>query len=81
MPSLHSSGCDSGVGLTRELTDASAKHIIRVVRESQRRGGRSTGSDANAINGKRTKRCMCGFTATGVHVCSGGEESRYVGMN
>lgn len=77
MPSLHSSGCDSGVGLTRDMND---KHVIRVVRESQRRGGRNASGDG-AISGKRTKRCMCGFTATGVHVCSGGEESRYVKFN
>lgn len=77
MPSLHSSGCDSGVGLTRDMND---KHIIRVVRESQRRiasGGRGAGGDG-AVIGKRAKRCKCGFAATGGHVCSAGEESRYV---
>lgn len=71
VPSLHSSGCDSGVGLTREINEGSTKHIIRLVRESQRRGRDSM------MSSKRSKRCMCGFAATGVHVCSGGEESRY----
>lgn len=73
MPSLHSSGCDSGVGLTRDMND---KHVIRVVRESQRRGGRAATVDGAVSERKRTKRCMCGFATTGVHVCSAGEESR-----
>lgn len=71
VPSIHSSGCDSGVGLTTQLNDASTKHIIQLMRDSQRRIGRD-----NIMKSKRTKRCVCGFAATGAHVCSGGEESR-----
>lgn len=68
--SLHSSGCDSGVGLSRELTAReSTKHIIRVMRESQRRERNSV------MSSKRSKRCNCGFT-NDAHVCSGAEDSR-----
>lgn len=71
MPSIHSSGCDSGVGLTTQINDGAAKHIIRLMRDSQRRTGRDS-----IMNSKRAKRCVCGYAATGVHACSGGEESR-----
>lgn len=68
VPSLHSSGCDSGVGLSRELNESPTKHIIHMMRESQRR--------ASIVAGNRLKPCICGFTS-GAHVCSAGEESRY----
>lgn len=62
VPSIHSSGCDSGVGLTSQLNDASSKHILHMMRDPQRR-----------IAGER---CVCGFGAAGPHICSGAEDSR-----
>lgn len=71
VPSIHSSGCDSGVGLTAQLNDASSKHILHLMRDSQRRNG-----CGDLINNKRGERCVCGFGAAGPHICSGAEDSR-----
>lgn len=71
VPSIHSSGCDSGVGLTTQLNDGASKHIMHLMRESRRR----IGCD-DLINNKRGERCVCGFGAAGPHICSGAEDSR-----
>lgn len=72
VPSIHSSGCDSGVGLTAQLNDASIKQVIKLMPDLPRRASRSN----ILMNNKRNKRCVCGYAATGIHVCSEGEESR-----
>lgn len=71
VPSIHSSGCDSGVGLTTQLNVGSNKQLVQLMRTSQRENMRD-----RMITDKRVKRCICGYAAAGAHVCNAGEESR-----
>lgn len=71
VPSIHSSGCDSGVGLTTQLNVGSNKQLVQLMRSSQRENMRD-----RMITDKRVKRCVCGYAAAGAHVCNAGEESR-----
>lgn len=68
VPSIHSSGCDSGVGLTTQLNAGASKQLVQMMRSSQR---------DRMITEKRVKRCVCGYAVAGAHVCNAGEESRY----
>lgn len=72
VPSIHSSGCDSGVGLTTQLNAGSNKQLVHLMRSSQRETLRD-----RVMSDKRVKRCVCGYAAAGAHVCNAGEESRY----
>lgn len=63
VPSLHSSGRDSGLDLSRERSESPSKQIVRIMRDSQMRG---------RIGSKR-KKCTCGHAEQ--HRCSG-DESR-----
>lgn len=72
VPSIHSSGCDSGVGLTTQLNAGVNKQMVQLMRSSQRENLRE-----RMMSDKRVKRCVCGYAAAGAHVCNAGEESRY----
>lgn len=71
VPSIHSSGCDSGVGLTTQINVGSNKQLVQLMRSSQRETLRD-----RMLTDKRVKRCVCGYAAAGAHVCNAGEESR-----
>lgn len=71
VPSIHSSGCDSGVGLTTQINVGSNKQLVQLMRSSQRETLRD-----RMLTDKRAKRCVCGYAAAGAHVCNAGEESR-----
>lgn len=72
VPSIHSSGCDSGVGLTTQMNAGANKQMVQLMRSSQRENLRE-----RMMSDKRVKRCVCGYAAAGAHVCNAGEESRY----
>lgn len=72
VPSIHSSGCDSGVGLTTQLNAGANKQMVQLMRSSQRENLRE-----RMMSDKRVKRCVCGYATAGAHVCNAGEESRY----
>lgn len=65
VPSLHSSGRDSGLDLSRERSESPSKQIVRIMRDSQVR----------TRNGTKRKKCTCGHAEQ--HRCSG-DESRSV---
>lgn len=65
VPSLHSSGRDSGLDLSRERSESPSKQIVRIMADSQVRG---------RIGSKR-KKCTCSHAEQ--HRCSG-DDSRLI---
>lgn len=72
MPSIHSSGCDSGVGLTTQLNNSSKNHLLKTTFDSQRRLDNST----HLANSRRAKRRISGCVGSAAYICSEAEESR-----
>lgn len=64
MTSLHSSGRDSGLDLSRERSDSPSKQIVRIIRAGEAQHGRIS---------SRRKKCSCGHAEQ--HGCSG-DDSR-----
>lgn len=76
MTSLHSSGRDSGLDLTR--SDSPSKHLmVRTLRGNGVGGASAASASAELIGGSRRKKCSCGGHAE-QHLACRSDDSRFL---